>query len=433
MESKGGIGMKSKKYLLMGLLVCSVLGLATHVSFAEETKATLETLETVSSESNAKTKETAKELDITPTFKLEKIKTTVGGKGLIEVEPLEGLKDLKGTFKVTVADTNILTVDKQGNWQGLKAGTTTAVLDFEWSEESLAKIQKKFPDTQLNQKSIAQEIPVEVTQADEKFVDITPEYNLKEIKAKIGETGQFSVKPMGGVSDLKGIFTARISSGQAKDVLSVDADGKWTALKAGKTEFVLDYKLSDESYKEIQDKNPGSTLTSMSIATLIKVEVTPVGSLNITPVIDATSVEGKVGDTGQLNVKPIEGVEGSKGAFAFTVKDPSIIEIDANGNWKALKAGTTEFTYTYTWSDETMKLLSEKYPGYEFYTQDNAQVLKVTITDNTTGSTVSGGTAKPVGKQLPATNETNSNGVLLAGFIVVLFAVVGFYRKTETV
>ncbi|MFD1901415.1 LPXTG cell wall anchor domain-containing protein [Enterococcus termitis] len=80
-----------------------------------------------------------------------------------------------------------------------------------------------------------------------------------------------------------------------------------------------------------------------------------------------------------------------------------------------------------------MKLLSEKYPGYEFYTQDNAQVLKVTITDNTTGSTVSGGTAKPVGKQLPATNETNSNGVLLAGFIVVLLAAVGFYRKTETV
>ncbi|OJG99430.1 hypothetical protein RV18_GL001498 [Enterococcus termitis] len=243
MESKGGIGMKSKKYLLMGLLVCSVLGLAAHVSFAEETKATMETLETVSSESNAKTKETAKELDITPTFKLEKIKTTVGGKGLIEVEPLEGLKDLKGTFKVTVADTSILTVDKQGTWQGLKAGTTTAVLDFEWSEESLAKIQKKFPDTQLNQKSIAQEIPVEVTQADEKFVDITPEYNLKEIKAKIGETGQFTVKPMGGVSDLKGIFTAHISSGQAKDVLSVDADGKWTALKAGKTEFVLDYKV----------------------------------------------------------------------------------------------------------------------------------------------------------------------------------------------
>ncbi|MFD1901414.1 hypothetical protein GQR36_17875 [Enterococcus termitis] len=58
----------------------------------------------------------------------------------------------------------------------------------------------------------------------------------------------------------------------------------------------------------------------MSIATLIKVEVTPVGSLNITPVIDATSVEGKVGDTGQLNVKPIEGIEGSKGTLLSLLK-----------------------------------------------------------------------------------------------------------------
>ncbi|MGG5342660.1 LPXTG cell wall anchor domain-containing protein [Enterococcus sp. AZ192] len=422
--------MINKKCLMLGLLFCTVSLSFVSRSFAEEASSSTETLMTTSSESTVQTEKQAKVLDITPEFTVSTIKTTVGEKGSIEVKPVERIKDLKGTFKVTVADPSVLSINEKGIWQGLKAGTTKATIDFEWSKDSLKKIQEKFPEHELAQKSIAKEVPVTV--AEEKIVGITPKYNVSAIKAKIGDTGQFTVEPMGGVSDLKGTFTAYIKD-EHKDIISVDANGKWTALKAGTTEFVLDYKLSDESYKAIQDKNPGSILRANSIATVIKAEVTPVGTMNITPMLDIASIEGKVGDIGQLKVKPIEGMENPTGSFTFSIKDPSIIEIDKDGNWKALKAGTTEFTYTYTWSRETMKQLSEKYPGYEFAIQELAQVVKVTITDGTISSTKPAGTTKPTGKQLPATNEASQQSWILAvGLMLLILTLAGWSKKSLT-
>lgn len=423
--------MKTVKSLMLGILFSSTLLAFSTVSFATEdsTMAEIKTAEV--SETETKVTEAKKEMDITPKFKIKEIKTTIGEKGTIQVEQIEGMKDLKGSFKTTVADKSILSINEKGQWQGLKAGKTKATLNFEWDKESLEKIQEKYPDHQLIKQDIAQELPVEVTQPEEKSVDITPNFNSGLVNAKIGETGQFKVDPMGGVADLKGTYLAYIPEGAGKEIISVDANGKWTALKPGTTEFILDFQLSDESLKAIEQKNPGSRLMRRDIAHLIKVEVKPAGLLDITPTIDSISINGKVGDTGQLKVKPIEGIDDTKGSFVTAIQDPSIIEVDAAGKWTALKAGTTEFTVTYNWSDETMKKLAEKYPGYEFSKKETTQVIKVTISENTTGSVKPVGTTKPTGKQLPATNDSSTNGFWITGLFLVFLASISWYKKSS--
>lgn len=420
--------MKKIKGLMLGILFSSVcLSFAT-TSFATEEGSNAETEATKTSETKTRVTQPKKEIDLTPKFKIKEIKTTVGGKGTLEVEQIEGMKDLKGTFKTTVADKSILSINDKGEWQGLKAGKTTATLDFEWDKESQEKIQEKYPDHELIKKDIVQEIAVEVSDTEKKQVDITPSFNVGTISAKIGETGQFKVASMGGVTSPKGTYLAYIPDAD-KEIISVDANGSWKALKAGTTDFVLDFQLSDESRKEIEAKNPGSELVTRSIAHRIKVEVKSAGRVDITPTIDVTAINGKVGDTGQLKVKPIEGIEDTKGTFVTTVKDPSIIEVDAAGKWKALKAGTTEFTITYSWSSEAMKKLSEKYPGYEFSTKETIQVVKVTISANTAGSTKPVGTTKHTGKQLPATNDTSSNLIWITGLFLVFLTVIGWFKK----
>ncbi|EOH96775.1 LPXTG-domain-containing protein cell wall anchor domain [Enterococcus haemoperoxidus ATCC BAA-382] len=418
--------MKRIKGLLLGILFSSVCLSFSTISFATEDGSEAEVEVTKTTE--AKIAEVKKEIDLTPKFKIKEIKTDVGGKGTVEVEQVEGMKDLKGTFKATIADQSILSINDQGQWQGLKSGKTKATLDFEWDKESIQKIQEKYPDHQLVKKDTIQEVPVEVTASKEKSVDITPNFNVGTISAKIGETGQFKVAPMGGVANPKGTYLAYIPD-NAKGIITVEADGKWTALKTGTVEIVLDFQLSDESHKEIQDKNPGSIITTRAIASLIKVEVKPAGTLNITPRIDITSIDGKVGDTGQIKVKPIEGIEETAGSFVTSIKEPSIIKIDADGKWTALEAGTTSVMFTYSWSDETMKKLAEKYPGYEFYVEEGAQVVEVNITENKIASTKPVGTTKPTGKQLPATNDSSTNLTLVTGLFLVFLTAIGWYKK----
>ncbi|EOH95756.1 LPXTG-domain-containing protein cell wall anchor domain [Enterococcus moraviensis ATCC BAA-383] len=423
--------MKTIKGLMLGIMFSSTLLSFSVPAFATEESSTTASEASVTTETSVtKTKaiEEKKEIDITPKFKINEIKTTVSNKGTIEVEQVEGMTGLKGTFKATVADKSVLSINAQGQWQGLQAGKTTASLDFDWDAKSMKKIQEKYPNHQLIKRDIAQEVAVEVTPDEEKSVDITPKFNVGTINAKIGDTGQFKVAPMGGVSNPTGTYTAYIPD-TAKDIISVDATGKWKALKTGTVDFTLDFKLSAESTKEIQDKNPGSTLTRLDIATMIKAEVKPVGIVDITPTIEGASIEGKVGDTGQLKVKPIEGIEDTTGLFTVSIQDPTIIEVDTTGKWKALKAGTTEVTIMYSWSDETMKKLAEKYPGYDFSMKEMAQVIKVTISEKTTGSTKPVGTTKPTGKQLPATNETSTNMTWIIGMMILGLAVVGWYKK----
>ncbi|WP_348921472.1 hypothetical protein [Enterococcus rotai] len=193
----------------------------------------------------------------------------------------------------------------------------------------------------------------------------------------------------------------------------------------------MDFQLSDESRKEIEKKNPGSTLIRRDIASSIKVEVKPAGLLDITPTIDSASINGKVGDMGQLAVKPIEGIEDTAGSFVTSIQDPSIIEVDSAGKWTALKAGTTELSVTYNWSDETMKKLAEKYPGYEFSKKETTQVIKVTISENTTGSTKPSGSTKPTGKQLPATNDSSTNGTWFTGLFLVCLTTIIWYKRNS--
>lgn len=415
--------MKTIKGFALGILFSFVCLSFSTTSFAVEESSSTESSMTKTSETETKNSEQKKELDITPKFKLKDIKAVVGEKGKVEVEPIKGMKGLKGTFKTTIADQNVLSINSQGQWQGLKAGETKVSLDFEWDQESLKKIKENYPDYQLLTQETTQEISVFVSQPPINEIDITPNFNTGTIDAKIGETGQFKVAPMGGVANITGTYTIYSPEDAVQNIISVDSDGKWTALKAGTVEFVLDFQLSEESRNEIAAKNPGSTLVTRAIANLIKVNVSPAGILDITPTIDVTSIDAKVGDTGQLKVKPIEGFEDTTGTFISSVQDPTIIKVDATGKWTALKAGTTEFTILYNWSDATMKKLTEKYPGYEFSTREIVQSVTVTITEKTINTT------KPTGRQLPATNESRSSVTWIIGLVLIVLAVTSWSKR----
>ncbi|WP_348921471.1 hypothetical protein [Enterococcus rotai] len=189
--------MKKIKGFMLGILFSSACLAFATTSFATEEISKTEIPETKASETKTKVTPPKNVIDITPKFKTKEIKTVVGGKGAVEVEQIVGMKNLKGTFKTTISDQSILSINEQGQWQGLKPGKTKATLDFDWDKESLEKIQEKYPDHQLMKKDTAQEVSVEVTKSEETTVDITPSFNVGTISAKIGETGQFKVAPMG--------------------------------------------------------------------------------------------------------------------------------------------------------------------------------------------------------------------------------------------
>ncbi|MHC5228490.1 LPXTG cell wall anchor domain-containing protein [Enterococcus sp. LJL99] len=422
-----------KNKLVLGILAGVAVVSVSTTAFAEEENAIKgkSTTESLTTEIKNRVNESTKTIDITPELELSTIDNVkVGAKGKLEVKAFEGMTDLKATFKTSVADSTIVSINDQGNWEALSIGKTKGTVDIEWDEASMKKIQEKYPDYDLVKKEMAQEINVTVIKANDEAVDITPKFEPGSIIAKIGDTGQFTVAPMGGVTNLTGKFEAHTIEGKDQGIISVDKNGKWTALKAGKTSLILDYTLSEETRKAIQDRNPGSDLVTRDIAQNIQVEVTPVGTIDITPVFDLTAIEGKVGDVGQIKVKPLEGITDTSGTFVITNSDESLISIDETGKWTALKAGTTEVTVTYKWSDAVMKQLTDKYPGYEFSTKENALSIKVTITEETMDTTGSSDTTKPAGKSLPATNEKNTAAISFAGIAIILLTIVGWSKKT---
>ncbi|MBC2116367.1 SdrD B-like domain-containing protein [Listeria booriae] len=108
-------------------------------------------------------------------------------------------------------------------------------------------------------------------------------------------------------------------------ILSVDANGNWTAKKAGTT--TVQVKTAD-----------GSNITKT-----VNVTVTDPTVLATDISLAASSITAEVNDTGKVDAT-VQPTNATNKVLTYTPADASIITVDANGNWVAKKSGKTTIT-----------------------------------------------------------------------------------------
>lgn len=66
----------------------------------------------------------------------------------------------------------------------------------------------------------------------------------------------------------------------------------------------------------------------------------------------------------------------------FASSDPEVLEVDSDGNWKALGCGSTEVYYDVDLSEDNWKALEEKYPDVQWAKPDVMKGITVTVTED---------------------------------------------------
>ncbi|MBC2195251.1 SdrD B-like domain-containing protein [Listeria booriae] len=149
--------------------------------------------------------------------------------------------------------------------------------------------------------------------------DIT--LDASNITAKVGDTGKINATVAPTNATNKNLtFTPADTS-----IISVDANGNWTAKKAGTT--TVQVKTTD-----------GSNITKT-----VSVTVTDPTVLATDISLAASSITAEVNDTGKVDAT-VQPTNATNKVLTYTPADASIITVDANGNWVAKKSGKTTIT-----------------------------------------------------------------------------------------
>ncbi|MED3329770.1 SdrD B-like domain-containing protein [Bacillus thuringiensis] len=140
--------------------------------------------------------------------------------------------------------------------------------------------------------------------------------------ATIGQTGTIksSVQPEGAVN------TGFTYKSKDPSVVTVDKNGNWKTVKAGTTTITVTSANGKTAEMIITVKSKEKEVES------IKLEQSKIDNATI-------------GQTGTIksSVQP-EGAVNT--GFTYKSKDPNVVTVDKNGNWKAVKEGTTTITVT---------------------------------------------------------------------------------------
>ncbi|EUJ43620.1 Ig-like domain-containing protein [Listeria riparia] len=209
----------------------------------------------------------------------------------------------------TVDDPSIVSIDPNtGKFTGLKAGSTT--------------VYAKSPTSGITVKTTINVNPVKAT-------DIT--LGATNIEAKVGDTGKVNATVAPSNTANKTLtYTPADSS-----IISVDANGNWTAKKEGTTTIAV--KTTD-----------GSNITKT-----ITVKVGP--AVPVSEVVISGPYNVKVGETGQVQAH-VNPTNATHQELVYTVDDPSIVSINANtGAFTGLKEGSTTVNVTSPTSGITVK------------------------------------------------------------------------------
>lgn len=226
-------------------------------------------------------------------------------------------------------------------------------------------------------------------------------------------------------TELKATFTELKNDKANKIVLG--SDGTFTIPATNKetkftqkVDFVLDKedanfkKLSETKNIKTEYKNIDASINTKVIALTYK-----------TPTLTS-----KINAGGKLDFQDVDGVK-ITGKFQ-EVKNDDYFSLDADGNWKAKKAGQGNVELTFTISDTSLAELQKKYP--EQLIQITTGKLKVDFSE--TGSNqkefapVSKKEYAPV-KKLPQTGEEKMRFAGIIGIIVIAIVGIIFFMKKK--
>ncbi|WP_201785266.1 Ig-like domain-containing protein, partial [Carnobacterium divergens] len=186
-----------------------------------------------------------------------------------------------------------------GNWTAVNEGTTVITVTTSNGKTAFVFVTVK-----------AKDVPAE---------SITAE--PKELNQIVGDTGKLAITfQPSNTTDKSLSFVSR-----NPEIMTVDNNGNWTAVKEGTTVIT------------VTTSNGKTALVFVTV----KANGIPVESITVEP----KELNQLVGDTGKLAItfQPSNATDKS---LNFVSNDPSIMTIDSNGNWTAMKEGSTVITVT---------------------------------------------------------------------------------------
>lgn len=362
--------MKKVGYLLLSSIILSLSFSISTLADSQENRPGLEN--SYQDEQATLTK------DITPKFTIPSMENIlVNTEGDITVVLFENIKDPEGKIKAYVSNNDIITIDEKGHWKALKAGETTFTLLYEYSEKAINELKHKYPGFEFAQREIAVLGEVSVIDADKKELDITPNFIFDDLtNLTVKDTGSIKVAPIEGI-EVTGYFSV---VSDEHSIITLDKNGNWTALKAGNTSLPLNFTYSQDTMDRLAEKFPNTSFLTKEIAQAAIVTIFD-GTFSLKPIVTNHDINAKVGDTGKLEISPISGIDDLQGIFDM-VDPKGIIEIDENGNWKALKAGTTQIPLNVRLTDESISKIKNNNPfKREAPSSMELQSINVTITE----------------------------------------------------
>ncbi|MHC5280707.1 Ig-like domain-containing protein [Listeria kieliensis] len=230
------------------------------------------------------------------TVEPKELNQTVGDKGKLNVTITPSNATDK-SLTYTSANPEIMTVDKDGNWEAVAPGKTTITVKTANGQTAEVQVTVK-----------AKEIPVE-------SLTVEP----KELNQIVGDTGKLNVTiTPSNATDKTLTYTSA-----NPEIMIVDKDGNWKAMAPGKTTITV--KTANGLTAEVQ--------------VTVKTKDIPVESVTVEP----KELNQIVGDTGKLNVT-ISPNNATDQSLTFTSANPEIMTVDKDGNWVAIAPGKTIIT-----------------------------------------------------------------------------------------
>ncbi|MHC5246981.1 LPXTG cell wall anchor domain-containing protein [Enterococcus sp. LJL90] len=282
-------------------------------------------------------------------------------------------------------DPALITVADDGTWEALAKGAAkvsygyipqeieattdsseeaTTNSSVEEATQRTAEIAPQAAEEEQEEPSLELNIRAAIDQNAVYSYGMTIETPLQNVV--VGDTGKFNPQVsllQEGNNNQEVTFAGTFVWDYDETALTIDEDGNWTALKAGNFQINYGYIPTEATLASMQtyfgEENMPATGTLgylMRVGDGTNDTSTAVYSegltMSVANVFDSENPVVEIGDEGTFNFAfNLTDVEFS-GSYEF-VYDETMIEIDANGNWKALKAGQIIVEYGYR-PDATM-------------------------------------------------------------------------------
>lgn len=396
-------------------------------------------------------------LNVTSGYDLTKSDYFIEEEGVVTRQNFQGI-EMIGEF--TPIKTSTFEVDKNGTIKALNVGKEELELEYILADETEVALKEAFIKESTdevtldditvvdqNKKSL---LSLEVTPKNEigqeVILEVRKEYTIDQPNLKVGELATVMIKPVNGI-ELTGEYQALDNP-----IISLNNRGTLVARKEGKTQFIPEMMLSEESKMGLKEaylkESQREDLALDDIKVIEKNQEAPIEiqvnskeepkidklTIDVTPSFYLDKQSFNVGETGgRLTVNPIHGIS-VKGEFK-EIKNP-VIDFKKDGTFMGLQAGSVELAPSFKISDESLDEIANLFlsksenahltrEDVEFAQKDVQPIFPIQFTapsGNNNSGGKSGKNYVPVEEKrvLPQTGETGSFGLSILGICSLL-------------